>query len=136
MSETLLAIINNLNAPFWSAGNEDRLVLPFCVASGRPFWPPSPISPFITAGPVEWRPVEPTGTVLSVVVYRRAFQKKFEPLTPYGAGLIELDAGPRLMAYVPDIDRPLAVRADDRAGLHFARVLRGGPVVPILLRLT
>ena len=71
-----------------------------------------------------------------VVVYRRVFQKAFEPLIPYGVGLIELDAGPRLLGHVPNPDDPAAARAGERAVLRFTRLIERGPAVPTLFRLT
>ncbi len=136
MAETLDPIRNKLNAPFWAAGEEGRLVLPTCVSTGRAFWPPSPFSPLVIDGAVDWRGAESVGTLLSVVVYRRIFQKAFEPLIPYGVGLIELDAGPRLMGHVPNPDDTDAPRAGQRARLAFIRLLEGGPAVPTLLPLT
>ncbi len=136
MAETLEPILNSLNAPFWTAGEQGRLVLPTCVATGRAFWPPSPVSPFVSGGAVDWRVAEAVGALVSVVVYRRIFQKAFEPLTPYGVGLIELDAGPRLMGHVPHPDDPAAARAGERAVLRFTRLIDGGPPVPTLFRPT
>lgn len=136
MSEALFPILNALNAPFWAAAAEDRLVLPVCLTTGRAFWPPSPYSPFVTAGPVEWRAAEPVGTVQALVVYRRPFQKTFAALLPYGAALLELDAGPRLMTHAPAPDDPAALSPGDRARLRFVRLLDDGPAVPTLFALT
>ena len=128
--------LNDLNAPFWSAGQADRLVLPFCVTTGRAFWPPSPISPFVTSGPVEWGEAKPSGIIRSVIVYRRIFHADFKPLAPYGVGLIELDAGPRLMAYVPAPDEPMAPRAGDRGRIEFITLPAGQIAIPALFRMS
>ena len=111
-------------------------MLPVCVVSGQAFWPPSPMSPFITSGAVEWREVSPFGTLVGLVVYRRLFQRALESLTPYGVGLVALDAGPRLMAHLPAPDDPQAARSADRVRVAFAPLLEGGPAVPTLVRLT
>ena len=135
MAEILDPIHNQLNAPFWAAAEAGRLTLPTCTATGRAFWPPSPVSPFVTSGAVEWRAFKAVGRLLSVVVYRRVFQRTFEPLTPYGVGLVELDCGPRLMAHVPNPDDPDAPRAGQRARLDFIRLFDGGPAIPALFQL-
>lgn len=133
MSETVSPILNALNTPFWAAAAEGRLILPACVATGRAFWPPSPVSPFVTGGAVAWREARAEGVLRGVVVYRRVFQKAFERLTPYGAALVELDAGPRLMAHLARPDDPAAPRPGARVRLGFAPLFEGGPAVPILL---
>ena len=134
MTETVFPVVNDLSRPFWSAGERNELLLPVCISSGRAFWPPSPISPFVNAGSVEWRRIAPEGVVKSIVIYRRIFQASFERLAPYGVGLIELDAGPRLMAHVPKPQDPDAPRAGCRAMLRFTRLLLNGPAVPTLVR--
>src|SRR3546814_8217791 len=74
MSARLAPVVNDLSRPFWDAAEEGRLSLPHCVATGRPFWPPAPASPLRTGGAVAWREIEAAGMLLSMAVYRRAFQ--------------------------------------------------------------
>src|SRR5262245_16437422 len=119
--ESVAPLINDLNAPFWDAAEAGRLLLPFCVTTQRAFWPPSPLSPLATNGLVQWRPVEPTGTLRACVVYRRSFYKSFDSLMPYAVGLMELDAGPRLQAHISDPDSGKAPRNGDRVAIRFVR---------------
>lgn len=134
MNASVSPIVNTLNAPFWHAAAEDRLVLPFCVATGRAFWPPSSISPFVTGGMTEWRAAEPLGTVVAMAIYRRGFHPAFAGLMPYAVGLIELDCGPRLQAYIAHPDAADAVRPGARARLRFARIVDGGESVLVAER--
>jgi hypothetical protein len=134
MDQIVAPLRNALNAPFWAAAERSVLALPTCVASGRAFWPPSPVSPFVTAGAVAWREAEPVGMLRSIAVYRRVFLKAFEAVTPFGVGLLELDAGPRLLAHVPYPDDPGAPAVGERAILRFAPIVDGGPPVPTLIR--
>jgi uncharacterized OB-fold protein len=117
MAETLSPIVNSLSEPFYTAGAEGRLVLPHCVTTGRPFWPPSPSSPFATAGTVEWREVEPRGEVRSIVTYARVFQQALADRMPFAIALVELAEGVRLQAHVAD---PESLVAGNRARLIFA----------------
>ena len=135
MSEPVAPIVNELNAPFWAAAAEGRLALPVCLQTGRFFWPPSALSPFVSSGPTGWREAPDEGTLRSLVIYRRVFQKAFEAQLPYGVGLVELDAGPRLQAHVAAPDGPDAPRAGERVALRFAVAVDGGPRVPTLVRL-
>lgn len=133
MSETIHPIINNLNAPFWKGANDNKLVIPHCIATNQCFWPPSPISPFVGSGSVEWREVDPVGTLMAQVVYRRVFQKAFESLVPYGIGLVELKVGPRLLVHIVDPDSDYAPKSGDRVVINFIKILDNGPAVPVVL---
>ncbi len=127
----VLPLINRLNAPFWDGARQGRLVLPHCVATGRAFWPPSPISPFADGGAVDWRAVEPVGEVKALAAYRRVFHQAFAPLMPFAIALVEPDAGPRLQVHVPRADDPEAPRTGSRVVLSFAPILPDGPPIPI-----
>jgi uncharacterized OB-fold protein len=129
MTTTLTPVINSLNAPFWDAAKQGRLVLPRCVRTGRSFWPPSPFSPFVTNGPVEWRPAGPEALLIARVTYRRSFLKAFDPLMPYAIGLVELAEGPRLQAFIRDPDSAAAPGADDRVRLSFEHLLGEVPIL-------
>ena len=134
MGEPISPILNELNAPFWAAAEQGRLVLPQCLTTGRAFWPPSPISPFVPAGATGWSPARGDGVLRALAIYRRVFQKAFEPLLPYGVGLLELDEGPRLQAFLPAPDGPDAVKPGDRVRLTFGALLPDGPKVPMISR--
>src|SRR3546814_19947892 len=86
----------------WYAAEEGRLSLPHCVATGRPFWPPAPASPLRTGGSVAWREIEAAGMLLSMAVYRRAFQAALAGQLPYGIALIEVLPEVRLFAHVEE----------------------------------
>jgi uncharacterized OB-fold protein len=121
--------VNTLNKPYHDAAARNELLLPFCAATGRAFWPPSPVSPFVTGGAVEWRAVKPRGTLRARVIYRRGFLKDFDPLMPYGIGLVELTDGPRLQAHVTAPDAEDAPRAGDMVRLSFERLLDDAPIL-------
>lgn len=133
MSERLAPIVNDLSKCFWDAAAAGRLCLPYCVATGRTFWPPSPSSPFVADAAVSWREVDTQGVVRSIIIYRRTFQKVLQDRVPYGAALVEVAAGVRLLAHAPD---PGLAAAGDRVQLGF-RPLRAGelPVLTLEARL-
>lgn len=116
-------IINELNAPFWEAARAGDLKLPYCGATGRTFWPPSPISPYDENAAVSWRSVAPRGVVRALCIYRRVFLKAFEPLAPFAIALVEIDGGARLQAHVSE---PRALRAGDNVRLGFRVLVDGG----------
>lgn len=125
MREDLSPIVNGLNAAFWEGARAGRLMLPRCAATGRAFWPPSPVSPFSAHSAIEWREVEARGVVRAVAVYRRVFIKAFEALAPYGVALVEVQDGVRLLAHMRSPDAADAVRAGERAILAFEPLLPG-----------
>ena len=129
MAERLSPIVNELGTPFWMSAAEGRLVRPFCQTTDCAFWPPSPSSPFVTGGAVAWRDVAPEGTVVSVVIYRRAFQRALADRLPYGVALVEVRPGVRLQAHVADPDGLDAPSPGDRVALGFQPMREGEPGV-------
>ena len=119
MAERLAPIVNELSKSFWDAAMTGRLCMPFCIATGRTFWPPSPSSPFVPNGAVSWHDLDCEGFVRSIIVYRRAFQKALADRLPYGVALVEVASGARLLAHVPD---PVVAAAGDRVRLQFKRL--------------
>jgi uncharacterized OB-fold protein len=132
MTESVDPPINTLNAPFWDGAKAGCLVLPHCLATDRAFWPPSPVSPFATAGAVDWREVAPEGWLRASVAYERVFQQAFRPLAPYRIGQVALDAGVRLQAYLAGVDEGCAVGGRVRIG--FRSIVGGAHPVPVVLR--
>lgn len=123
-------IINELNAPFWAAAAEGRLVVPHCVVLNRPFWPPSPSSPFVTVGEVAWRAIDPVGTLNSLVRFHRGFQKPFADRLPYAVGLVALaDGALRLQAHLPNPD---ALSVGDQVRFGFGRLFGSATALPVL----
>ncbi len=120
---------NALNKLYRDGAERGELLVPFCLATGRPFWPTSPVSPFVTGGGVEWRGVRPQGMLRARVIYRRSFLKDFDPLMPYGIGLVELADGPRLQAHITGPDNEDAPRAGDTVRLSFEKLLDGAPIL-------
>jgi len=131
MTETIEPEITDLNTPFWLAATAGRLVLPHCVTTGKPFWPPSPLSPFTTNGPVEWKEVEPQGVLRSVVTYRRVFQKVLSDLVPYRIGLVELTDEVRLQAYLAGASQTPSV--GDEVRINFTPLGAGTQNVPTIV---
>lgn len=130
MTHSITPIVNELNRPYWLGAESGALVLPHCSSTNRPFWPPSPISPFAYGVNVEWREVKPDGIIVAVVVYRRGFLKSFEPLLPFGIALVEVASQTRLYAFVRDPLSKGAPKAGLRALLSFERISPEG--VPVL----
>ena len=134
MAEPVEPVVNDLSRPFWEAGQARRLSLPHCVTSDRPFWPPSPLSPFAAGGAVAWREVPAEGVLLSRVTYRRAFQQAFAARLPYAIALVEIAPGVRLLAHLAAPDRDDAPSPGERVHLGFEILVEGGGPVLVVRR--
>ncbi len=126
MSDNPQPIINDLNAPFWAGAREGKLVLPHCAETQRPFWPPSPMSPWAENAAIEWREAPARGVVRAMGVYRRVFLKAFEPLAPFAIALVEVAENVRLQAHVANADDASAPKVGDEAALCFRVLIEGG----------
>jgi uncharacterized OB-fold protein len=106
-----------VSAPFWREAAEGRLSFQRCAACGYLRWPAAALCPECWSRDAAWTPVSPDGTVWSFGVYERAFIPAFEDAVPYVVALVELDAGPRLIANVVD-----AAPADVVVGMRVTAV--------------
>lgn len=84
--------------PFWRAVRGRRLDFQHCPECDYVRWPPAPVCPECLRPGGDWRPVEPLGTVWSYAVYEHCFHPAFAAEIPYVVALVELDAGPRMIA--------------------------------------
>ena len=130
MDESAEPIVNTLNAPFWQGAKAGRLVLPHCATTARAFWPPAPVSPFVTSGAVDWRAVPAGGVLCALVTYERVFQAAFRALAPYRIGLVALDAGVRLQAHLAGASGGPEIGA--RVAIGFASLAGGSLPVPVI----
>jgi uncharacterized OB-fold protein len=121
MSTAIEPIINSLSRPFWEKARAGEFFLPHCIQSNRFFWPPSPTSPFVTSGETEWRAAAPEGELQSVIIYRRSFHVSLQPRLPYGIGLVQLDAGPRLRVHVSDVSTRDRLHPGDQVRVGFSK---------------
>lgn len=130
MDESAEPIVNTLNAPFWEGAKAGRLVLPHCVVTTRAFWPPAPVSPFVTGGGIAWREASAEGVLCALVTYERVFQAAFRALAPYRIGLVALDAGVRLQAHLSGASGGPEI--GERVVIGFANLAGGKLPVPVI----
>ena len=111
---------------FWEGAREGRLVLPYCTETQRPFWPPSPVSPWSEHAAVDWREWPARGGVRAIGVYRRVFVKAFEPLAPFAVALIEVAENARLQAHMGDADGANFPKVGDTVTMRFRVLIDNG----------
>jgi uncharacterized OB-fold protein len=87
----------NFSQPFWDAAKEKKLVLQYCLDSGKYQFYPRPVSQVTGKRNLEWREVSGKGEVFSYTVTRRP-PPVFKGAEPYVLGSIELDEGVRMMS--------------------------------------
>lgn len=110
-----------MDEPYWDAAAAGRLVLQRCDVCAALRWPPAPVCPECLAPAATWEDVEGGGTLWSLATYERAFADAFRERVPYTVGLVQLDAGPRIIATIDGAPGELAV------GMRLARVTERQP---------
>jgi uncharacterized OB-fold protein len=85
---------------YWAGLRENKLLVPFCTACNRHFFPPMPGCPLCSADKdkVEPREVSGEATVYSWVVAHYAFDPVFKDEVPYTILTVDLAEGPRINA--------------------------------------
>ena len=124
----LPALDDPVTAPFWREAAHERLSFQKCSVCGYLRWPPAALCPECWSPAAEWTPVEQTGEVWSFGVYERAFDPAFEDELPYVVALVQLDAGPRLISNVVDVD-PAAMTVGMRVTAVFEPFADGAALV-------
>ncbi|MDB5857170.1 MAG: hypothetical protein JWQ76_859 [Ramlibacter sp.] len=82
--------------PFWSHVAAGKMCLQCCDAC-RSFWyPPAAVCPACLASDWTWTPVSGRGSILSWVVYHRAYLPAYPP--PYNVIAVRLEEGPLFMS--------------------------------------
>jgi uncharacterized OB-fold protein len=94
--------LDTLNAPFWAAAKEGRLLLHHCPSCGDTRFPPSPVCPKCLAGEQDWVEASGNGTLESWVDMHRAYWDGFKGELPYRVCLVRLKEGPVVVSNLVD----------------------------------
>jgi hypothetical protein len=92
--------VTETTEPFWDATREQRLLLQWCSACGRPIAYPREVCPFCVSSALEWRPASGFGSLYTFTVEHKVPSPVLGAGGPYAIGLIDLDEGARLMSNV------------------------------------
>jgi uncharacterized OB-fold protein len=106
----------DLNAPYWDALADGRLMFQRCSTCRLARLPPRSECPRCLAADYEWEEAGGRGRLVSWVVYHRAYHPAFEGRLPYNVALVELEEGPRLITNL--------VGVEGGAGLRVGRSVR------------
>jgi uncharacterized OB-fold protein len=95
--------IDNVNAAYWQAAREGRLLVQQCPACGHRQWYPRALCTQCAAEP-EWLETAGRGTVHTFTVIRQQGIPAFKAELPYAVVMVELDEGPRVFGAMPSVD--------------------------------
>jgi uncharacterized OB-fold protein len=117
-------------APFWKALSEHRLVVPRCGACQHAFFYPRVLCPRCGSRDVYWVGASGRGTVYSFCVVHHSSVPGLAEAVPFVTGLVELDEGPRLMAFLRGFpDDPEQIRCGSAVTVEFLDVDDGQAVL-------
>ena len=94
--------LDPLNAPFWAAAQQGRLVLQHCPACGDVRFPPAPVCSKCLAGNQDWIEASGNGTLESWIEMHRAYWDGFKDELPYQVCLVRLAEGPVMVSNLVD----------------------------------
>lgn len=80
---------------------EGRFRLPVCPDCGGVQYPPREVCAACLCTALEWRDVDPGGTVLAATALHRSREAYFRERLPWTIGSVALDAGPVVLANFP-----------------------------------
>lgn len=98
--EPVLPVITADNRGFWDAAHAGSLAMQRCGSCGHLRYPIAPVCPRCLSADFAWTPLSGKGSVLSFVVFDRAYNPAWASRVPYNVALIQLDEGPRMFSNV------------------------------------
>ena len=99
----ILPAITDENRPFWDATRAGRLVMQRCESCGHVRYPISAVCPRCLGPAAEWIQLSGRGSVLSFVIFQRAYNPAWADRVPYNVALVQLAEGPRMFSNVVGI---------------------------------
>ena len=95
--------IDNVNAEYWQAAREGRLLVQQCPACGHRQWYPRALCTECGAEP-DWLETAGRGTVHTFTVIRQQGTPAFKAELPYAVVMVDLEEGPRVFGAMPGVD--------------------------------
>lgn len=92
--------MNAFTAHYWSALADGRLEFQRCLACGHKWLPARENCPGCLGSEHEWMTSNGRGTLISWVVYHKAYAPHLEACIPYNVAIVELAEGPRLITNI------------------------------------
>ena len=114
-----LPAIDVVNAPYWSAAAEGRLLVQECAECGhRQFYPRALCTQ--CGGEPGWLECSGRGSVHTFTIVRQFGMRPFRDELPYVVAMVELEEGPKMMGNVTGCD-PDSVQIGLPVEVYFLR---------------
>ena len=88
---------------FYNFVKEKKIMAAKCNQCGKMLLPPKPMCPQCFSKNLSWKELPNRGTLLTYTVIHVA-PEKFQSLTPYAVGIVELDSGTQLPGMIKGVD--------------------------------
>lgn len=131
MSEFPAPPVTDLSRPYWDGLAAGELRFQRCANCTHAWLPPRDECPRCLLPDWSYEASAGTGTLVSWVVYHRAFHPYFADKVPYHVAVVELTEGPRLITNLAfddeaekaalRLDQPVELRIEDESGWALAR---------------
>lgn len=95
--------IDGVNAEYWQAAREGRLLVQECPQCGHRQWYPRALCTRCAAEPA-WLETAGRGTIHTFTVIRQQGVPAFRAELPYAVVMVDLEEGPRVFGAMPGVD--------------------------------
>ncbi|MBS0246292.1 MAG: OB-fold domain-containing protein [Proteobacteria bacterium] len=97
--------INATTQPFWDAAKKRELRMQKCADCGHIRFPIGPVCTSCLSDKADWVKLSGRGTVLSHLVFHRAYSSAWKEHVPYSVAMVQLPEGPRMFTDIVDPER-------------------------------
>lgn len=97
--------INATTQPFWDAAKKGELRMQKCADCGHIRFPIGPVCTSCLSDKADWVKLSGRGTVLSHLVFHRAYSAAWKEHVPYSVAMVQLPEGPRMFTDIVDPER-------------------------------
>lgn len=97
--------INATTQPFWDAAKKGELRMQKCADCGHIRFPIGPVCTSCLSDKADWVKLSGRGTVLSHLVFHRAYSPAWKEHVPYSVAMVQLPEGPRMFTDIVDPER-------------------------------
>lgn len=115
--------------PYWEGAARGELMIKRCRACQRAHWYPRAQCPHCQADAVDWEVACGRGTVYSHTTIHQNNGRTFRDWVPYRLGLVDLEEGPRVFAFLRGAADGLGVGAPVTVGFETV----GATALPVFL---
>ena len=116
-----LPVVDDWNRPFWEAARAGKLCMQCCRGCGEFRFPPASVCAHCGALEFDWKSLSGSGSVVSYVVFHKAYFPGFADEVPYAVVLVKLTEGPQLYGNVLNV-APKDIHIGMRVETRFVKI--------------